>query len=211
LFIGNPQLLDELIADFNQYLSYDGWIIKKGDREITFVKTSTIFEKEIKATSTEKDFLNVDYGELNLSRIKIEGTILSILENRIVELKTLVKNVNPLASIIMMGSILEGLLFAISNKYPKDYNMASSSPKNKDGSVRKLFEWTLNDLINVTFEIGGLKEDVQKFASSLRCFRNYIHPYQQMCTGFSPTEDTVKICYQVLKAAISQISNSKFS
>jgi len=211
LYIGNYQLLDELIEDFNEYISYDGWIIKRKEREITFIKTISIYEKEDKVTSTEKEFLSVDYGEVDFSNIKIEGAISTILENRVVELKVLIANKTPLSSVIMMGSILEGLLLAIASKYPKEYNTATSSPKNIDGSIKKLYEWTLNDFINVTYEIGGIMEDVQKFASSLRYFRNYIHPYQQMSSGFNPSEETVKICFQVLKAAISQISKSKYS
>jgi hypothetical protein len=211
LFIGNYQFLDELIEDFNQYISYDGWLVKRREREITFIRTKEIYEKEVKVTATEKEFLSVDFGEIDLSKIKIEDSILSILTSRITELQIIIQNAAPLSSIIMMGSILEGLFLAIASKYPKEYNISSSSPKDKEGNTRKFYEWTLNDFINVTYEIGGIKEDVHKFASSLRYFRNYIHPYQQMSTGFIPTEDTVKICYQVLKATISQISKSKYS
>lgn len=118
-------------------------------------------------TSTKKDFLNIDYGEADLSKIKIESSISSILESRLIELKVLIQNKTPLSSVIMMGSILEGLLLAIASKYPKEFNMATSSPKNNNGSVKKLHDWTLNDFINVTYEIGGIEEDVQKFASSL--------------------------------------------
>lgn len=211
LFIGNYQFLDELIEDFNQYLSYDGWLVKRRGREITFIKTKEIYEKEVKVTATEKEFLSVDFGEIDLSKIKIEDSVLSILSSRITELQIIIQNGASLSSVIMIGSILEGLFLAIAMKYPKEYNLASSAPKDKEGNTRKFYEWTLNDFINVTYEIGGIMEDVQKFASSLRYFRNYIHPYQQMSTGFIPTEDTVNICYQVLKATISQISKSKYS
>lgn len=211
LFIGNYKFLDELIEDFNQYLSYDGWLVKRREREITFIKTKEIYEKEVKVTATEKEFLSVDFGEIDLSKIKIEDSVLSILSSRITELQIIIQNGASLSSVIMMGSILEGLFLTIARKYPKEYNLASSAPKDKEGNTRKFYEWTLNDFINVTYEIGGIMEDVQKFASSLRHFRNYIHPYQQMSTGFIPTEDTVNICYQVLKATISQISKSKYS
>ena len=50
-----------------------------------------------------------------------------------------------------------------------------------------------------------LKEDVKQFSYVLRNFRNYIHPYQQMMTQFSPDKHTALICFQVLKAAIFQI------
>ena len=42
-------------------------------------------------------------------------------------------------------------------------------------------------------------------------FRNYIHPYSQMMSHFCPDKQTVLICFQVLKAAISQISEYRKS
>ena len=53
-------------------------------------------------------------------------------------------------------------------------------------------------------DIGLLKPDVQKFSHGLRDFRNYIHPYQQMASGFKPDEHTAKVCFQVLKARLSR-------
>ncbi len=88
---------------------------------------------------------------------------------------------------------------------PKDFNTASSAPKDKDGKVRKLHDWTLNDYINTAHELGLIKEDVKKFSHSLRDFRNYIHPYEHMSSGFNPDKHTAKISWQVLKAAIFQL------
>lgn len=40
----------------------------------------------------------------------------------------------------------------------------------------------------------------------LRDFRNYIHPYEQWSSGFNPDEHTALISWQVLKAAIHDLS-----
>jgi len=91
---------------------------------------------------------------------------------------------------------------------PAMYNQAKSAPKdNKTGKIRLFHEWTLSNLIDVSCEVGFLREDVKKFSHSLRDFRNYIHPFQQMSENFSPDENTAKICFQVLKAALFQINN----
>ncbi|MCC9063680.1 hypothetical protein [Flavobacterium piscisymbiosum] len=68
-------------------------------------------------------------------------------------------------------------------------------------------EWTLVNLIEVSCEIGYIKEDVKKFSHSLRDFRNYIHPNEQVKNGFNPDHHTAKISWQVLKVAIQQISH----
>ena len=58
------------------------------------------------------------------------------------------------------------------------------SNNSKSGHWRKF--------INVAYEIGLLKLDVQKLSHGLRDFRNYIHPYQQMASGFKPDEHTAQ-------------------
>ena len=55
-------------------------------------------------------------------------------------------------------------------------------------------------------DIGILKLDVKTFSHGLRGFRNYIHPYEQMVSGFTPDEHTAKVCFQVLKAALASRS-----
>ena len=58
-------------------------------------------------------------------------------------------------------------------------------------------------------DIGLLKPDVQKFSHGLRDFRNYIHPYEQLTSGFTPDEHTAKVCLQVLKAALADMAGER--
>jgi len=94
----------------------------------------------------------------------------------------------------------------IATQFAKEFNQSSISPKDKDtGKVKKLHEWTLSNLIDVAHDIGIIGLDIKKYGHSLRDFRNYIHPYQQMSTGFNPDLHTAKISWQVLKAAINDL------
>ena len=85
--------------------------------------------------------------------------------------------------------------------------MARTAPQ-KDGKPKIFPEWSLANLIDTAHELGILKEDVRKFSHALRDFRNYIHPLQQVGSGFHPDEHTAKICWHVLKAAIFQMSTN---
>ena len=49
------------------------------------------------------------------------------------------------------------------------------------------------------------RRSAELFVQALRYFRNYVHPYEQMASGFAPRQQTAKICLQVLKAAIHDI------
>jgi hypothetical protein len=70
-------------------------------------------------------------------------------------------------------------------------------------------ERLLSNFIDVAHDVGLLKEDVKKFSHSLRDFRNYIHPYEQISSRFNPDKHTAKISWQVLKAAIYQLTKHK--
>ena len=79
---------------------------------------------------------------------------------------------------------------------------------NKDGKVKQFPDWTLNNFIDVAHEVGLLAEDVKKYSHTLRDFRNYIHPYEQMSSGFNPDKYTAKISWQVLKVALFQLASN---
>lgn len=108
----------------------------------------------------------------------------------------------------MSGSSLEGILLGLASKYPIKFNQSKSAPKDKTGKVKTFHEWTLSNFIDVACDLGIIKEDVKKFSHVLRDFRNYIHPYEQLASRFNPDEHTAKICWQVLKAAIFQLSSN---
>jgi hypothetical protein len=116
----------------------------------------------------------------------------------------------PLSTIFICGSVLEGIFLVIALLSPADFNRCTAAPIDPNtGKVKQFFEWTLSNYIDVSFELGYIRNDTKKFSHVLRDFRNYIHPYQQLSERFSPDEHTAKICWHVLKAAIFQIKERK--
>ena len=162
--------------------------------------------KPIKEADSESDFLTKDFGEITVSNLKIEPALIPILESRIKEACTGLKDGLSLSVIFLCGSVLEGILLAVATQNPPKFNQATASPKDKQGKVKPFQEWTLSNFIDVSCEIGILELDVKKFSHALRDFRNYIHPYEQMRSAFNPDKHTAEICMQVLKAAIADIS-----
>ena len=206
-YIGRYDNLDSFIKDFNQYLAFDKWQVVRNNAEITFKRADKIKidNTETKAELREDDFLKREFEEINLDKIGLDGTITDVLNLRFDEIKKCLNSDAPLSVIFLCGSTLEGILLGIALGKPKEFNTASSAPKDKDGKVKKLYDWTLNNLIDTAYELGLIKEDVKKFSHSLRDFRNYIHPYEQLSSGFNPDKHTAKISWQVLKAAIYQL------
>lgn len=208
-YIGRIPYLDGLITDFNQYLAFDKWSVVRDNDLITFkrldkvvVDVGNTLSEEIK----EDVFLKQSFV-VNIGAIGLDPRLGEVITTRLNEVEKCVSGDASLASIFLIGSIMEGLLLAMATMYPRQYNQAQSAPKDKEGKARNFPEWTLNNLIDVSAEVGLIKQDVKKFSHIVRDYRNYIHPYAQMSSGFLPDKHTASICFQVLKAAICQIED----
>jgi hypothetical protein len=158
-------------------------------------------------TTTESEFAAKEFGNVSIDKLGLDAAMIGIMKQRIDEIRKCLTAKAPLAVIFLCGSTLEGVLLGIACTKAKDFNQSAASPKDKTSNVKKFYEWTLNDLINVARDLRLVGEDVKKFSHAMRDFRNYIHPYEQMSSGFNPDEHTAKICWQVLQAAITQLSN----
>jgi len=163
----------------------------------------------VKPAQTADDFLKHEFTIPNVHKLPIEAQAVPIIESRLAEaLKALTAGAH-LSVIFLCGSVLEAVLLGAAQKEPARFNRATSSPKARDGNVKQFHEWSLAQLIDVAYEIDLLKLDVKKFSHDLRDFRNYIHPYQQMNSGFTPDEHTAKMCFQALKAALASVAGER--
>jgi len=160
-------------------------------------------------TQTADDFLNNEFTIPNAHKLPIESQAIPIIESRLAEARKALGAGAHLSVIFLCGSVLEAVLLGAAQKEPARFNRATASPKVKDGSVKQLHKWNLAEFIDVACEIDLLKPDVKKFSHGLRDFRNYIHPYQQMVSGFTPDEHTAKVCFQVLKAALASVAGER--
>ena len=210
-FIGDFKRLDQLINEFNQYLAFDGWKIIRDGKEIKFTEADQIdfsypseFDKD-----NEKLFLEKEFGEIHLEKLGLDDDITNILLLRIEEIKNCMTAHAPLAAIILLGSVLEGILLGIANQMPKEFNQSNSAPKNAtNNAVKRFQEWSLANFIDVAYDLELINKDVKLYSQGLRDFRNYIHPDVQLTSKFIPNDETAKISFQVLKAAIFQLSKS---
>lgn len=105
--------------------------------------------------------------------------------------------------------VLETVLNGVSQQAPVRFNLVNAAPNAVSGSPKRSHESTLAPFINVAYEGGVFKLDIKKFSHGLREFRNYIHPYEQMTSGFSPDEHTAKLCFQVLKATLASLAGER--
>lgn len=159
--------------------------------------------------ASEDAFLDREFSIPNIGKLPIDSPVVPIIEARLKEARTALKAGASLSVVFLCGSVLEAVLLGAAQKDPARFNAAKCSPVSDNGNVRKFHEWSLAQFIDVACEIGLLKPDVKKFGHGLRDFRNYIHPYEQMTSGFAPDEHTAKVCFQVLKAALASVAGER--
>lgn len=205
------KVLSEMLDSYEADCDLNG---REGDASV-LEKSRTIVARLSGKAAPERpaqtidDFLHREFTFPNVQKLPIEAQAVKIIENRLVEARTAMGAGAYLSVIFLCGSVLEAVLLGAAQKEPARFNQASASPKAADGSVKRFFEWSLAQFIDVACEIGLLKLDVKKFSHGLRDFRNYIHPYEQMASGFSPDEHTAKVCFQVLKAALASVAGER--
>ena len=162
-----------------------------------------------RSAMTEGEFLDREFVIPNIQKLPIDAQVMSIVEARLNEARVALGAGAYLSVILLCGSVLEGVLLGAAQKAPSKFNQAKATPKAPSGSPKRFPDWSLTQLIDVACEVGVLKLDVKKFSHGLRDFRNYIHPYQQMVSGFAPDEHTAKVCFQVLKAALASLAGER--
>lgn len=97
----------------------------------------------------------------------------------------------PTAAIIMLGSVLEGVLYDValhrhvSGKAPTDH---------------------LESLINLAHDQRWITKDVVDYAHVLRDHRNLVHPKKQWKQAYAPEEDIVLIAWNVVVAALNDLA-----
>jgi len=162
-----------------------------------------------KPAQTAADFLKHEFTIPNIQKLPIEPQVIPIIESRLAEALRAMGADAHLSVIFLCGSVLEGVLLGAAQKEPARFNYAVASPKSNDGKVKHFSDWSLAQFIDVACEIDLLKPDVKKFSHGLRDFRNYIHPYEQMASRFTPDGYTAKLCLQVLKAALASVGGER--
>lgn len=202
---GDQKKVKLALESLNSILSTEGFkvAIEKGDSIVT--NTSTLFELKDDESNKEQEVKEQPIP--NFIGLNLEPGLGEVLENRWREVQLSMANNIFIGSIVLMGSLLEGVLLAVMQKYPSLINQSKSAPRNKNTEKVKHFaDWNLSDMIDCAHEVGWLGLDISKFSHVLRSFRNYIHPYQQLSCGFTPDLDTCKISWLVVQTAVTQLT-----
>ncbi|SRR6266436_2328412 len=112
-----------------------------------------------------------------------------------------------LAAIVMMGGLLEGLLLArlnvLGDKGPAF--RATAAPRDKNGSVLPLRDWTLRHFLDVGHELTWIARSARDVGVVLRDYRNYVHPEKQRSHAVSVTGADAATLWAVTISLANQV------
>jgi len=137
--------------------------------------------------------------------VKITGDdkLSAILVERWNEINRCLQSDAHLAGIILMGGVIEAVLLAIVKRFPHKARDCKSAPLDKNGKIKKIRDWTLNELINVAFDCDWIHQDAARFGHLLRKYRNLVHPWEQLeAEAATPAKDDCSVCWQTVRSSL---------
>jgi hypothetical protein len=200
---GDQEKVNKALLAINEILQIEGYKVHLKGIDPFIEKTDIDFNiKDEQKTEDLEPLPPPDFLTL-----QVEPGIGEILKQRWNEVQLCVDSKAYLAALVMMGSLLEGLILATMQRFPQIANQSKVAPADPKTQQVKLFpNWTLAQMIDVAHDLKWIGLDVQKFSHALRDFRNLIHPYEQnLCKTF-PDEDTCKISWLVVQAAVNDLA-----
>ena len=201
-YAGNKEKIADALRLLNEALYVEGFAIKLRGVEPYFERIEVEFDASNQASDLKP------LPPPNFLALGLESGVGELLASRWDEAQRCVDSKAFLAATIVMGSLLEGLLLGVCQRFPKLANTCTAAPTDKSGKVRPYHDWSLSQMIDVAHHVGWLDLDVKRFSHALREFRNLIHPYEQMMTGAKPDEDTCSISWLVVQAAVNDLAKA---
>ncbi|KFU75302.1 protein of unknown function [Amycolatopsis lurida] len=185
-YLDDDETRAAVTQELNELLAVEGYqVIYKTGRPALITQTPTMnrpaMQAPVQLTASLADVVSdAAFGEQ--------------LKARLDEAHACWKNGAPTAAIIMLGSLLEGVL----------YDLALS--QHRDGRAPNDH---LESLINLARSKGWLPQDVVDYAHVLRHHRNLVHPKKQFTLGYSPKDSTVRIAWNVVVATLNDLAAVK--
>lgn len=144
------------------------------------------------------------------SKLKLDPKLASTITEREKEITLCLSNGSWLASIILMGSILEGILLAAMEKNLATVLACKAAPKTKDSSGKLIpkptEKWKLGEMIDVASELKWLDKSIQQHCIVIREFRNLVHPRQYVkLDSININETSALIARLALTEALNQL------
>lgn len=183
-YLDNDDGWDEVVRELNQLLAVEGYqVVFERGRPALIEQDPTLRRPARKAPLELMASLTDIVSDRDFGRQ---------LRSRLDEAHTCWSAGAPTAAIIMLGSLLEGVLY--------DVALARHTEGQKPTD-------NLKKLIDTAVDREWIARDVGDFGQVLRDYRNLVHPKKQLTEYYAPDEDTVRVSWNVVVAALNDLAN----
>jgi hypothetical protein len=156
------------------------------------------------ADEIRKEFVSAEIP-IGFANIISEEDYVKIMQDRWLESVKTQKAGAWLSTIILLGSILEGLLLYKIKANPEKANRSKFVP-NKDGKPKEYKDWTLEEMINVCHERGWINKDVKSFSNGVKEYRNFVHPWKQFENKLDmPIKKSCELSRSILEIVLDEL------
>lgn len=138
----------------------------------------------------------------NFSRVAADAALAAHLKVLWEEADLAYKGGAYLATVIMLGSLLEGAMLGKAQANLAAATIATKAPKDK------VERWPLVSLIEVASELHWIKKDRSDYSTTLRDYRNLVHPWKAASSGYSVDRGTANMSWQVVKETLRDLGVS---
>jgi hypothetical protein len=134
--------------------------------------------------------------KVSLAQVITDQAMAAVAEQRLREARICQEAGAYMATVIMLGSLLEGALISTAIE-----RLQGGLPKSQD-------RIGLEELINLAHEKGWIQVDAKMGSHLIRSYRNLIHPAAQLRMGDPPDADTLEMCWPVVNATLNDLAES---
>ncbi len=175
-------------------------------RGLHIYKTDSRIKLNLGPTEAILSLVQTPKTDARFDKLGFDNNLQKNLEHRWFEMEACAIAEAYLAAVIMLGSIMEGALLAKLKMNIQAAMISPKAPKEKNGAVRPLDDWTLADFITVSTELGFVPKSIERYSHELRDTRNLVHPRKQVSEKTIVDESLYRISRTVAETVIDALS-----
>jgi AbiTii len=166
-------------------------------------KIRLIAKRKLQQAFPKNNLKKTSYPSPNFTNLVSDVDLAKILSNRWNEANLAFESRAYLATVILLGSILEGVLLDKVEQNQTQAVASSKCPRDRNGNPLPFEKWTLEKLIEVTHDCGWLKKEAKDFSHVVRDYRNFVHPNKERREGIKFEEPICKVIWEVITVALN--------
>ena len=184
----NKATYEETLRELGEILASEGLTITHDERGRPAITAL--------ATQQRVDGLRGIKLNVSLGQVIRDPALAAVAQERLDEADRCQAGGAYMASIIMLGSLLEGVLVAAAQERPH-------RPLRGNPPIRNV---GLQALINLAHEERWIQFDAHLVSDLVRQYRNLVHPLMQLAIGHYPDADTLDMCQSVVNAILNDLA-----